>query len=76
MRSDVEKIADGLLARMHLSRGQAAVLLDQTSEPETLRVYIFDERASKRTFDIKCWSGYHVDIVRNAKFEPHTRAIG
>ena len=76
MGHNVEKTADGLLACMHLSRGQAAVLLDQTSEPETLRVFIFDERASKRTFDIKHWRGYNVDIVCNAKFEPHGQVIG
>ena len=76
MGRDVEKTADGLLACMHLSHGQAAVLLDQTSEPETLRVFIFDERASKRTFDIKHWHGYNVDIVHNAKFEPHRRVTG
>ena len=76
MRRNVEKIAQGLLGRMHLSATQAAVLLDQTAEPKTLRVYIFDERAAKQSFDIKKWRGYRVDIVRDAKVEPHRRATG
>ncbi len=76
MRRNVEKIAGGLLERMHLSSAQAAVLLDQSSEPETLRVHIFDERAAEQSFDIKQWCGYRVDIVRGAKVEPHGRVTG
>ena len=74
MRRNVDKTARGLLERMHLSSTQAAVLLDQSSEPETLRVYIFDEQVAKQSFDIKQWRGYRVDIVRGAKVEPHRRA--
>ena len=74
MKRNVEKIAQGLLKRMQLSSAQAAVLLDQSSEPETLRVYIFDGRISKQSFDIKQWRGYRVDIVRDAKVEPHRPA--
>ncbi len=74
MRRNVEKTARGLLERMHLSPAQASVLLDQSSEPETLRVYIFDEHAAKRSFDVKQWRGYRVDIVRGAKVEPQRRA--
>ena len=76
MSGKAEKIAEGLLAHMRLTHAQAAVLLDQTSEPETLRVYIFEERAAKQSFDIKKWRGYRVHIVRGVKVEPHRRATG
>ena len=75
-KRNVEKISQGLLERMHLSPTQAAVLLDQSTEPETLQVYIFDEFTAKQSFDIKQWRGYCVAIVRGAKVEPHKRATG
>ena len=76
MKRDVEKISRGLLDRLHLSPAQAAVLLDQSTEPETLQVYIFDDLTAKQSFDIKQWRGYRVAIVRGAKVEPHRRATG
>ena len=72
----VEKIAEGLLAHMQLSHAQASVLLDESSRPCTLRVYIFDERAAKQAFKISKWRGYRVDIVRGAKVELYGRAAG
>ena len=76
MRRALEQIAQGLLTHMHLSHGQASVLLDETSEPGVLRVYIFSEPAAARSFDITRWRGYHVEIVRGAKVVPHRRASG
>lgn len=67
----VEKIAEGLLAHLHLSHAQASVLLDESSRPRTLRVYIFDERAAQQAFRIRKWRGYRVDIVRDANVELH-----
>ena len=73
MDRNVQKVARGLLAHLHLSPTDASVLLDQSSQPETLRVFILDERAARQSFDIKQWRGYRVEIVRNVKFEPHRR---
>jgi hypothetical protein len=72
----MESLAEGLLAHMRLSDSQASVLLDQTSDPGTLRVFIFDTIASRRPFTVKQWRGYRVDIVRNARFEPQQRVAG
>ena len=76
MTRNVEKIAEGLLARMRLSHAQASVLLDQSSDSETLRVYVFDERAAQQKFDVRSWQGYRVEVVRGVEVKPHQRVKG
>ena len=72
MDQGLAKLSHDLLSRLRLSVGQAAVLVDETSAPETFRVYVFDKDASRRCPAITEWFGHPVDVVRDVTAEPHS----
>ena len=49
---------------MHLSAAQAAVILDASSSPERLLLYVYDENAAKLPLRIKRWCGHPVEVRR------------
>jgi hypothetical protein len=67
---DAEQLSRGLLSHLHLSAAQAAVVLDVTSTPERLVVFLYDPTAARSNLAVKMWCGHPVEL-RRVSVEPH-----
>lgn len=65
-------VADSLMEYLRLSDAQATILLDETTTPPTLRVYVFDTNllASRKWPKKLEWQGYGVEIIPSEPFRP------
>tara|TARA_R110002051_G_scaffold154937_2_gene227065 strand:+ start:4486 stop:4701 length:216 start_codon:yes stop_codon:yes gene_type:complete len=61
---ECEQLGQGLLSHLHLSAAQAAVILDASSSPERLLLYVYDQNAAKLPLRIKRWCGHPVEVHR------------
>lgn len=67
---DNEQLGRGLMRHLHLSAAQAAVVLDDTSCPERLVLYVYDPETSRLPLSITNWQGHPVE-VRRVTVGPH-----
>lgn len=65
------RIAERLLAHMHLTAAQASVMVVERKPVARLVVYIFDKQASARVRSPAIWCGHPVEVVRNAQISLH-----
>jgi hypothetical protein len=68
---DISQLSRGLLAHLHLSAAEAAVMLDDHLCQKRLIVMIYDAAASRRVPNVKEWCGYPVSFVRDLVHRPH-----
>lgn len=68
---DISQLSRGLLAHLHLSAAEAAVMLDERHRQKRLVVLIYDTAASRRVPKLREWQGYPVSIVRDLAHGPH-----
>ena len=61
----ITKVSEGLLAHLHLSHAQAAVMVDDPRKPKKLTVYIFDEDVARQVKNIGTWEGLAVGFVKS-----------
>ncbi len=69
-RVGAEQAADSLMDYLRLSDDQATVLLDETTDPPTFRIYIFDPAVFESKKWPHQWQGYLVRVIRSAPFKP------
>lgn len=67
----IEQISEGLLAHLHLTAKQAAVVVDDRASPAALVVYIYDKQASGRVGTVTEWRGHPVKLVKNVSVSVH-----
>jgi hypothetical protein len=61
--------ADSLLEHLKLSDSDASVFLDTTTDPPTLRLFIFS-KALLSGLTLSEWHGFSVKVVHSARFCP------
>jgi len=61
---NIRQVSEGLLAHLHLSHTQAAVMVDDPVQPRGLMVHIFDEQAAKNVRVVRTWKGLAVRYVK------------
>lgn len=66
----ISAISKALLAHLHLSAAEAAVLFDEHASRKKLVVMIYDLAAARRTPRCTTWQGYPV-VVRHLEHGPH-----
>ena len=69
-REAVSEIGRGLLAHLHLSASEAAVMVEPRPS-KRLVVLIYDEAASRRVPRLTEWRGYKVHFVKDLVHGPH-----
>jgi hypothetical protein len=63
------EISSELMRFLKLGANEATVLIEQSTAPETIQVYVFDDvKRPQSLFDcISTWHGYPVKIVRSPR---------
>lgn len=69
-RESIAAISEALLAHLHLSAAEAAVLFDEHSVRKKLIVMIYDGAAARRIRGCKAWRGYPV-VVQSLEHGTH-----
>ena len=70
-RHEITEVGMGLLAHLHLSASQATVMLDDSTRPSALVVYIYDPDATRRVKAPASWNGYNVSLVTGMTVSPN-----
>jgi hypothetical protein len=65
------QISKRLLAHLHLTAKQAAVVVDERAPTIRLVVYIYDKQASARVRSLDEWCGYPVKVIKNVQVSVH-----
>lgn len=63
MTTNTDTLSFGLLAHLHLSAAEAAVMVDSRQRSCKLVVFIYDKDAARRTKHISEWAGVPVEYV-------------
>jgi len=62
MTHGVQEMARSLLKHVNLSSTQATVFFDDSTDPGTFRVYVFDPTLARREWRLTTWQGYRVEF--------------
>ena len=72
IRDDQRSLAEGLLQYAQLGDHEASVLVDTTSTPSTLRVFLYDPRRPVPV-RIRKWRGHPVEFIKSGFPEAQKR---
>lgn len=59
----IRTVSTGLLTHLHLSASEAAVMVDNPSNPRKLVVHIFNDDTARRVERVSTWRGLAVRFI-------------
>lgn len=64
--ASVDTLSRGLLAHLHLSAAEAAVMVEERKSECKLVVFIYDTAAARRTKHVERWRGLPVEYIEQS----------